>query len=81
MVTYPKGTTKEQWDQYTIDCARHKAHMELKRVHYEQVMAFIENIVTPEQMMRISSRLNSELAMADSCDAPNKPGYTIANND
>lgn len=79
--TYPKGTTAAQWDQYTIDMARHKENMRLKKIHFEQALFVIEKIVSHEQLLKIQSNLASELSMSDSCDAPNKPGYYRANND
>ena len=81
-MNYPKGTTKEQWDQYEKDCVKHNKFIEdykffLTRIcrHLEQ---FGQNKWTPREIM---SYMTSEIDMAESMDAPNKPGYYRANND
>jgi len=79
--TLPAGTTQAQWDQYTIDLARHRENMRLKKIHFEQAVFAIENMVSKELLFKIKSRLQSELSMSDSCNEPNKPGYYRANND
>ena len=67
---YPKGTTKEQWEQY----------YEALKVHYERVKR-----ERPDLKKFLSNEAYtaaySEWQMMSSCDAPNKPGYYRANND
>lgn len=74
---HPKGTTKEQWDQYFMDARNHSA-----RVKY--LREFMISILAHAQEKGIESaykKFNHELDMKLSMDAPNKPGYYRANND
>lgn len=77
----PEGTTQEQWDQYTIELAAHKQNMAVKKIHFEQAVYVIKNLVSSETLTAIQSRLENELSWSNSCDAPNRPGYYRANND
>jgi len=70
MKTYPKGTTKEQWDQYELDLKLHELRMsktEPCRCDY----------ATKEAYDSAHSKWQFDSLM----DAPNEPGYYRANND
>lgn len=69
-MTYPKGTTKEQWDKYYADLKAHEDYCESIKPKKEDYGIYqqYENAL-------------SEWHMKLFCDAPNKPGYDFANND
>lgn len=69
-MTYPKGTTKEQWDKYYADLKAHDEYCERVKPQAELFSSekAYENALSEWRMMR-------------SCDAPNEPGYYRANND
>jgi len=75
------GTTNEEWKRYWADLASHTEYIQILRIGFEKALRVIKTRVTEEDFKRIESALNSELSMAESCDAPNKPGYYRANND
>lgn len=84
--TYPKGTTKEQWDQYEIEVNDHEKFIEHYKFFLDRIVNYLEwqgprmnkTSFTPSE---IRDFVSSEIISADSMDAPNKPGYYRANND
>lgn len=87
--TYPKGTTKEQWDRYYEDLKRHEERVEREKpmevpvyfTHYRPTPKFPSHAETAMEAIRIYKIAMAEWEMMRSCDAPNKPGYYRANND
>lgn len=80
LTTYPKGTTKEQWDRYYSDLKSHEDYCESIKPKKEDY-GYIKNMPPdPDGERKYESAL-SEWHMKLSCDAPNKPGYYRANND
>lgn len=69
-MNYPKGTTKEQWNQYEKELAAHEEH-------YAKTEPDPEDFPTEQAY---TSAL-SQWRMDRSCFEPNKPGYYRANND
>lgn len=80
---YPKGTTKEQWDRYYEDVEAHKKFLERYRFFLDRIVNHLEfirpnHLWTPAEIL---TTIEGEIRMSESMDAPNKPGYTRANND
>jgi hypothetical protein len=83
---YPKGTTKEQWDRYDEEVKAHQEFIKNYKFFLDRIVNYLDwqaprmNKVsfTPSE---IKDFVSSEILAASSCDAPNKPGYTYANND
>jgi hypothetical protein len=73
---YPAGTTKEQWDRYNAEMAKHTAYMEAnKPIRQKYADEFGE--VDDDAYNAALNRWRLEGLM----DAPNEPGYYRANND
>lgn len=66
----PKGTTREQWEQYAKDMEAH-----------EKYYSDCEPDPTDYPSEKAYSSAMSEWHMNRSCFEPNKPGYYRANND
>lgn len=77
MKTYPKGTTKEQWDQYEMDLKNHNSWCD-SRLGFAQSVIELVKAIGPEEAFAHVKKVISETR---SMDAPNKPGYYTANND
>lgn len=93
MKTYPKGTTAEQWERYEDEVKSHEARVKRlqpdpKKYGFESSRltpgtAYVEHSGgwTTEGGEREFRKAVAEWEMMRSMDAPNKPGYYIANND
>jgi hypothetical protein len=79
-MTFPEGTTKEQWDKYYTDLAAHEDYCE-KIKPKKSDYGYINNMPPDEDVERAYESALSEWHMRLHCDAPNKPGYYRANND
>jgi hypothetical protein len=77
MTTYPKGTTKEQWDQYELDLHNHTNWCDSRMQFAETVIKMVQ-IHGYEKAYELVKRIIDETR---SMNAPNKPGYYRANND
>jgi hypothetical protein len=82
-MTRTDGTTDEQWERYEAEVKAHEQFIERYRFYLDRIVNHLkwkrpDHIWTPEE---IKSVMESEIRMADSMDAPNKPGYYRANND
>lgn len=77
MSTYPKGTTKEQWDKYELDLQNHNAHQNFKESFAKDIFMLIDAHGIDKAKEKIREAINQARYM----DAPNKPGYYRANND
>lgn len=66
----PKGTTQEQWDAYHKALKKHEDYCESMRPVREMYLTKQAFDFDTNEWYRISLM-----------DTPNKPGYTIANND
>lgn len=77
MKTYPKGTTKEQWDQYELDLKNFEAFVNGRREFADKCFGLIEKF----DLKKARDIIHNELDQSLSMDAPNKPGYYRANND
>jgi hypothetical protein len=82
-MTYPKGTTKEQWDQYHIDVKNHEKFIEDYKFFLNRITRHLEwmkpnNTWTTRDIL---VAISDEIDRSHSMDAPNKPGYYRANND
>jgi hypothetical protein len=85
----PKGTTREQWEQYAKDMEAHEARVEREKpqppplyfTHYRPTANYPTHAETAMEAARIYKLALSEWQMMSSCDAPNKPGYYRAAND
>jgi hypothetical protein len=81
--SYPKGTTKEQWDRYFEDMAKHKSFLDDYKFFLDRICRYLEFVNpgkswTPREIIQACE---AEIARAQSMDAPNQPGYYRANND
>lgn len=82
-MTYPTGTTKEQWDRYDQDLAKHEEFYHDYAFYLDRILRHLEwvrpsNTWTTDD---IKKTIACEIDRARSMDAPNKPGYEFANND
>jgi hypothetical protein len=77
MTNYPKGTTKEQWDQYELDQKNHEAWVDGRREFMNDILSYVETHGIEETRAKFNGLLGDIFFM----DAPNKPGYYRANND
>jgi hypothetical protein len=77
--TYPKGTTKEQWDQYEIKLKSHQDYCAKTKPQKED-MDFVDATTGEFRQDKFNMAI-AEWDMMCSCDAPNEPGYHRANND
>ena len=80
---YPNGTTEEQWEKYYEEVARHNEFISRYRFFLDRIVKHLEwrspsNTWTTDQITKV---IKDEIDRADSMDAPNKPGYSRANND
>ena len=93
---YPKDimgnpTTKEQWDEYEVKKQVHEQAMRYKELYFEMVCTHLRTNVLkheqawktdPDEMARLfTGSMEREVDMSRHMNAPNKPGYVIANND
>lgn len=69
-MSYPKGTTAEQWEEYAKAAKKHEDYCESMRPLREMYLT--------DQAFQIDINEWSKIALMD---APNKPGYYRANND
>lgn len=81
-MNYPKDimgkpTTKEQWDEYYRKLKLHNAICDIEKPFKEDMEFNDENGFNEIKFNEAMSQWHMKLF----CDAPNKPGYTIANND
>lgn len=74
---YPKGTTKEQWDQYELDQKNHEAWIKGRKEFLVDVLSHADQHGSQSAFEYFTKLLDDKLSM----DAPNKPGYYRANND
>lgn len=72
-----RQTTKEQWEAYEMELKNFKARIQSKRTFLKAILTYAEKYGVEQA----DGYFTMELDMAESCDAPNKPGYTRANND
>ena len=89
--TYPKGTTKEQWDNYELEMIAFNRRMQFKELYFGFVCEMLKKSISEwpqdwkndpaEMALRFQKKMQSEYEMSRSCDEPNKPGYYRANND
>lgn len=75
--TYPKGTTKEQWDRYEMDLQNHEAWCDSRQRFADDILKSVAEFGV-EKAREIYTKAISETR---SMGAPNKPGYYRANND
>lgn len=84
--TYPKGTTKEQWERYEKELSSHEDFIKNYKYFLERITEYLDwqgqrlhkpSWTTPE----IKDWVGSEISAKSSMDAPNKPGYYRAAND
>lgn len=82
--TYPKGTTKEQWDAYEKDMKDHEQHISRRKDDLKRIL-FVLNYYGQRKatwtLSEIDQLISSDIDMASSFDAPNKPGSMFSNND
>lgn len=72
-----RQTTKEQWQAYELELANFKAQIQRKREFLRDVLNYRE-VHGCENTLK---HFDAELDMAESCDAPKKPGSQFSNND
>jgi len=79
MTTYPKGTTKEQWERYEADLKSHEEYY-LKMKPQKEDMDFVDATTGAFREDKFNAA-HSEWHMSYHMGMPNKPGYYRANND
>ncbi|MBZ0246334.1 MAG: hypothetical protein K8H85_10330 [Cyclobacteriaceae bacterium] len=81
--SYPKGTTKEQWDQYSKDLNKHEQFIKDYKFFTDRICRHLNFIDHKKQwtIEEIRKTMIDEIDKSHSMDAPNKPGYFRANND
>lgn len=85
-MTRKDGTTDEQWERYELDLKAHEAFIANYKFFLDRIVTYLEwqsgrigkTSFTPAE---IKDWVGSEIIASSSMDAPNKPGYTRANND
>lgn len=82
-MTRKDGTTDEQWERYELEVKAHEQFIERYRFYLERIVKHLEfkrnnGTWSPAE---IFFTMEQEIRMSESMDAPNKPGYTRANND
>lgn len=76
-MSYPKGTTKEQWDRYELDLKNHNAFCDFKLSWANDIFLLIES----HGIEKAKEKIKQAVEMARSMDRPNEPGYYRAAND
>lgn len=72
-----RQTTPEQWERYEMELKNFKARIKGMR----ELLNLILNYADEYGIENARRHFNSEFDMAESCDAPTKPGQQFANND
>ena len=77
--------TQQDWDDYELKVKVHKKFIENYRFFLDRIVNHLKwkqggqkESWTPDEIHKV---MTSEIDMAASMDAPNKPGYYRANND
>jgi hypothetical protein len=78
-----ENNTSPEWQKYYEDLEKHKEFYRSYQFYLDRILRHLEftrpsNTWTSEDIRKV---ISSEIDMALSCDAPNKPGYYRANND
>jgi len=71
------GTTPEQWERYEMDKKNHEAMIQNKRNFLFDVLKHVEEYGVDNTRRWFEDEILKEWSM----NAPNKPGYYMANND
>jgi hypothetical protein len=75
--------TQEEMDRYFEEVAKHELFIKNYRFFLDRIVNHLEFVNkgghwTTDNIRKV---MTSEIDMHSSCSAPNKPGYTYANND